>query len=337
MTSVLDHQIVGDLRELLACDAPQQFVSRALIGPVQRLCTRLALPLPQQIAGNLVVGDLDTAAFVLSAHLDEASFSVTTILPSQITLAACHRLPAGFDRADISMIGVRDTQAISLGQAELRMVEGLLIADTCGDIRLGDRAVYHRPATAEGDLLTSKAIDDRVGTVIALHAAQRLTRAGLPVAVVLSDGEQNRPETYFSRTFPHLLHRLHPEARIIFVDGIFHDGLLREGIHGAQPGALVVPHSGDGAGYSVEPDLYALLRDLLVPAAVAVGIDVRVSGAYHSRGDDWGLVTNPRGVEHDAFFVSFGGWGPTPAVRTIDLACLGNCVDFIAFAAEHLS
>ncbi|MGF6884901.1 hypothetical protein ABIA39_008608 [Nocardia sp. GAS34] len=344
MTSVLesDHQILTDLRALLACDAPQQFVPHTLTTPVRDICARLDLPAPQLISGNLVVGDLDAAEYVLSAHLDEASFSVTTVGDggdgSQITLAACHRLAPGFDHAEITLLGIRDTASATLGHSLVRSAaDTVLVAETDADIRLGDRAVYRRPVTLEGNLLTAKAVDDRVGAAIALHAAHRLTRAGLAVAVALSDGEQNRPDSYFSRTFPHLLRRIRPEACIVFVDGMFDQGLARDGIHRPHPGALVVPHSGDGAGYTVAPDMFALLRDTLIPDAAQAGIDVRVSGAYHSRGDDWGMVTNPCGTQHQAFFVSFGGQGPTPAARTIDLTSLRECIRFIDFAAQRLS
>ncbi|SNQ49738.1 conserved hypothetical protein [Frankia canadensis] len=41
------------------------------------------------------------------------------------------------------------------------------------------------------------------------------------------------------------------------------------------------------------PRLFARLRDDVIPGARSKGIDVLVSAAYHSRGDDWGMVTNP--------------------------------------------
>lgn len=72
------------------------------------------------------------------------------------------------------------------------------LALTCGedglragglrDVRLGDRAVYSRYTTRVGHRFSSAAIDDCAGAVIALAAAARLQQAGIPVAVVLSDG-----------------------------------------------------------------------------------------------------------------------------------------------------
>ncbi|MFE3697188.1 hypothetical protein ACFXO7_04880, partial [Nocardia tengchongensis] len=188
-----------------------------------------------------------------------------------------------------------------------------------------------------GHRFSSAAIDDRAGAVIALTAAARLHRAGVAVAVALSDGEQNTPDGYFSRTFPHVLQQLHPQARIIFVDGIFDNDLRRGGFHAPPATALVVPHSGDGSGYSVPPQVFAWLRDEAVPQARAEGIDVQVTSARHSRGDDWGMVTNPTsGADRTAIFVSFGGEGHSPSNRNIDLRCLQNCVDFIAYCAPLL-
>ncbi|WP_225731020.1 MULTISPECIES: hypothetical protein [unclassified Nocardia] len=336
MKAVADQQITHDLCRLLDHDVPHRFAPGILTGTITDICERLGIGYPRIVAGNIVIGDPSMARYLLSAHLDEASFSVTVVGDSTVTLAPCHRFPGGLDRADIRFVGVRDGEYRNLGDAEIRSAGQQFITHTTTDIRLGDRAVYRHPTTVEANLVTAKAIDDRVGALIALHGARRLLELGIPTAVVLSDGEQNRPTGYFSRTFPHVLHTLAAEATIVFLDGIFQDGLRRDGVTGPLPGALVVPHSGDGAGYSVAPHTFAILRDMIIPEAVDAGIDVRISGAYHSRGDDWGMVTNPTcGHEHSAFFLSFGGWGNTPAHRTIDLACIGNCVDFLEFAAER--
>lgn len=83
--------------------------------------------------------------------------------------------------------------------------------------------------------------------------------------------------------------------------------------------------------------MFAWLRDEVVPPARAEGIDVQVTSARHSRGDDWGMVTDPTsGADWTAMFVSFGGEGETPANRILDLRCLEQCVDFIAYCAPLL-
>jgi hypothetical protein len=325
------------LIEFLRRDAPQQFVLDVLFEVVARACTSLNLPEPAVAAGNIVIGDLPKAEFVLSAHLDEASFSVTAVRGDVVSLAACHRFAVENEPPSVTFLGFRNGQVRDLGSGELELSDIGSRCGRAGDIRLGDRAVYRQSISSNGNLVSAKAIDDRMGAVIALYAAAELIGQNIPVAVVLSDGEQNLPDGYFSRTFPHVLGSLHEAAIIIFADGIFQGGLEREGFDGPQSAALIVPHSGDGRGYTVPPKLFSFLRDEVIPRAVANGIEVRISAAYHSRGDDWGMVTNPTsGADYPAFFVSFGGWGDTPERRVVDTRSMGNCVAFIAFAVHEL-
>jgi hypothetical protein len=329
-------RMVGLLINLLELDIPSQFVPLAAFPPVGLACADLGLPGPVLVAGNIVVGDLGSARYVLSAHLDQASFQVISAEQNLVRLAACHRYAGAEGPVVVRFTGVRHRAVVRLGERELVAADGGFSCDLSG-ILLGDRAVYRQDLSVRGTAVSASAIDDRAGAVIALTAASVLRTRGLPVAVVLSDGEQNLPTGYFSRTFPQILGRLAPVGTIVFVDGIF-DGLKREGRTGPEPGALIVPHTADGAGYTVPPALFARLRDEIVPAATARGIDVRISAAYHSRGDDWGLVTNPvSGGDHDAFFVSFGGGGSSPARRTLDTRCLDACLDFLIEAITRLA
>ncbi|WP_280243781.1 hypothetical protein [Nocardia abscessus] len=330
-------KICRTLVPLLQADAPSQFVSSALGARIKAISAQLQLPEPKELAGNIVVGELETARFVLSAHLDEASFTVLDISGDITWLAPLHRMDAQQLPA-VRLVGIRDGVLWAGPGSVLSEANGRLVGRFGTDVRLGDRAVYDTDASADGKWLSGKAIDDRAGAVVALFAAAEMTKRGIPTAVVLSDGEQNVPDGYFSRTFPHILGRLRDDCLIIFIDGIFGDGLRRAGLAGPQPAALVVPHTADGRGYSVPPRLFARLRDDVVPKAQARGIDVQVTGAYHSRGDDWGMVCNPvSGVDRQAFFVSFGGDGLTAQSRTIDSFGLVHCCFFVVEAATELS
>jgi len=335
MRSGSDADMLATLLEFLEKDVPHQFVPLLLFAPVAKVCAQLKLPAPRMVAGNIVIGDQSVAKIALVAHLDESSFSVTGVHGGTATLSACHRFETGTGPFDLAFVGIRNGKASAVGSGTLEpAIEHLRCAFT-GDVRLGDRAVYRQQVALDHYLLSAKAIEDRVGSIVAVYAAS-LLKDEIPVAVILTDGEQNRPEGYFSRTFPHILARTAEKTIFVFTDGIFQEGLERECLTGPQADALVVPHSGDGFGYSVPPELFALLRDDIVPQARRLGMSVRISGAYRSRGDDWGMVTNPTsGVEHAAFFVSFGGWGDTPASRTIDMRAVGHCVRFAAFAAKE--
>ncbi|WP_157227368.1 hypothetical protein [Nocardia asiatica] len=322
---------------LLRADAPSQFVQLALAAQIRKICAQLGLPLPVKRAGNLVVGELETARFVLSAHLDEASFTVLGVSDDLTWLAPLHRMD--LDRMPaVRLVGIRDDVLWMGSGSTLFRADGRLFGRFGTDVRLGDRAVYDTQISADGRWLSGKAVDDRAGAVVALFAAAELSKRGISAAVVLSDGEQNVPDGYFSRTFPHVLGLLRDDCMIVFIDGIFEDGLRRAGLAGPQPGALVVPHTADGRGYSVPPLLFARLRDDIVPSARAHGIDVRLTDAYHSRGDDWGMVCNPvSGVDHQAFFVSFGGAGVTAQSRTIDTLGLAHCSLFVIEAVSRIA
>lgn len=330
-------KVCRTLVPLLRADAPSQFVELALGAQIEEICRQLGLPGPKTLAGNIVVGELETARFVLSAHLDEASFVVLDISGDSTWLAPLHRMDPAHTPA-VRLVGIRDGLLWAGPGSVLSEADGRLVGRFGTDVRLGDRAVYDTAASADGRWLSGKAIDDRAGSVVALLAAADLTARGISTAVVLSDGEQNVPDGYFSRTFPHILGRLRDDSLIIFIDGIFGDGLCRAGLAGPQPAALVVPHTADGRGYCVPPRLFARLRDDVVPKARARGIDVRLTGAYHSRGDDWGMVCNPvSGVDRKAFFVSFGGGGTTAQSRTIDSFGLVHCCLFVVEAATQLA
>jgi len=328
--------MIGALADFLALAVPSQFLPLVCMPFLGRTCNELSLPAPATLAGNVVIGNLASARYVLSAHVDQASFHVIWTSEAMVRLAACHRYVARDEPDQLRLVGVRNDAAVNLGESELIVLEDGFFCENPGGILLGDHAVYLRRVSVSGQLLTASAVDDRVGAVIALFAASALHASGIPVAVVLSDGEQNLPQGYFSRTFPQVLSRISPDTIVIFIDGIF-EGLKREGRSGPESGALIVPHSADGMGYTVPPKLFARLRDEIVPTAQSRGVDVRVSAAYHSRGDDWGLVTNPTsGYEHEAFFVSFGGGGDSPAHRILDTRCLDACLGFLLVALPLL-
>lgn len=328
----IEHSLV----ELMGLDAPSQWVPKVCLPSIVRLAHNLRLPSPQLLAGNIVVGSLADADVVLSAHLDEASFVVSDVSADAAKLSELHRFDESMFPAEVRLIGMRGDKATALGTRSLHTLN--IEKEDDLDIRLGDRGVYGTGTASSSGSVSGKAIDDRAGAVCAMYGARRLLDLGINVCIVLSDGEQSLPDGYFSRTFPRVLGIIPEKALIVFVDGIFGDGLER-GAHGekALDSALVVPHSADGRGYSLNPTLWSRLRDRWIPEATSRGLRVLASGAYHSRGDDWGMVTNPYyPYEHQAFFVSFGGVGTTPAVRTINTSSLMACVDFIEFIVPRV-
>lgn len=324
--------------EYVRIDAPQQYLHVTAIRAVRDLCHHLDLPAPNNVGGNAVIGDLSNARFVLSAHMDEASFNVISVEGNEVRLFACHRYVATEPPPALAIIGTRGGEVHRISVGEARCHDGCITVTNDGDIRLGDRAVYDYPPKVTGSYVAAKAIDDRVGAVVALHAMADLSAKEFPTAVVLSDGEQNVPEGYFSRTFPHVLSRMRSDATILFIDGMFQTSLEKAGYCSSPEEAFIVPHSGYGRGYTVPPLLFGELRDRIVPEARRQGIQVSVSSAYHGRGDDWGLVTNPTsGYERPAIFVSFGGWGRAPARRVVHTSSIENCRRMVVHTVESLA
>ncbi|KDA40406.1 hypothetical protein [Frankia sp. BMG5.23] len=213
--------MLESLVRMVGWDVPHQFVPDMLLPVLTEECAALRLPAPEPLAGNLVVGDLPSARFVLAAHLDEASFNVIEVYDGHATLAPCHRFRTHEVRLPLTFVGVRRGQPETVAHGIAEVLGDSLRCSDVGDVRLGDRAVYRNPTAQNGRVISAKAIDDRAGAIAALHAMAALVELGVPCAVALSDGEQNLPDGYFSRTFPHLLRKFHRSALVIFIDGIF--------------------------------------------------------------------------------------------------------------------
>jgi len=327
--------VIQTLNKLLDLKIPQQFLGLSALNYLQKECKNLELPEPIIFAGNIVIGELSDAQILLSAHMDEASFNVSNIEGDLVTLAPCHRYIENNNKIDIDLIGIRNETVTNLGTFKLESNAAGSPYCLAQGIRLGDRAVYSGKPSIKDNILSCRALDDRVGAAIALHALSSLHQKGIKVALVLSDEEQNLPDGYFSRTFPHVLNRLCKECIILFIDGIFLPCTPDKTESLNQ--ALLVPHSGNGKGYTVPPLLFSRLRDDIIPVAQSTGIEADICELYHSRGDDWGMVTNPTaGHQFPAFFISFLGWGETPALRKICIKSLYNCVEMTKLSVMKL-
>lgn len=323
------------LCKLLEIKIPQQFLGLSALHYLKIECKNLNLPEPRMLAGNIIIGELSDAQILLSVHMDEASFNVSEIKGSLITLTACHRYQETDNETEVDFIGIRNQAIANLGTFKLERNDSGHLYCEAENIRLGDRAVYSGLPLIEGNILSCRALDDRVGASTALHALSTLYKQGIKVALIISDEEQNLPDGYFSRTFPHVLKHLSAECTILFIDGIFLSSLERNERMLKQ--ALIVPHSGNGKGYTVPPLLFSKLRDHIIPLAQSAGIDTDICELYHSRGDDWGMVTNPTsGHQFPAFFISFLGWGTTPSVRHMSIESLNNCIDMTIFSVKKI-
>lgn len=339
MTYLAQNKLAEHLKMLLDVNIPYQFLPFTGLPLITNLCKVFALPSPTLTRGNIIIGDLSNCDFILSAHLDEVTFGIAQFSSDGVWLAPYHKYEPTRSSQSLTWLGLRNGTVVELEDGDLLNIDGRPFYATQGKLLPGDRAVYKQPAEIKNNLATGKAIDDRVGVLVTMMAAQKLLAEGIRVAVVLSDGECGSPESYFSRDFPKILPLLKNTCVVCFIDGIYQDELEKVGISEPPPQALVVPHSSYGKGYVVPPALFARLRDELIPGAQKKGIAVKLTDAYRPRGDDWGILTNP-GANPDiaCFFVDFGAFGngyepPT----TVNIASVDSCVRFITFAFESMA
>ncbi len=306
----MDKDIGLWLKLLLESDIPFQFVPILGLPIIKKLCKEFNLPTPKIIAGNIVIGDIRSCNILLTSHLDELSFGFKHHDSDGGLLAPYHQYTSTKTKPQLIIIGVRNKKTSVIGKGVLIDKNGEPFCQTDSHIEIGDRAVYHYEVSISDNLIRGKALDDRTGVLISLLSLKNLLEKGLSVALVLTDGEEHIPTGYFSRYFPHILAYLKKGCEKCFIDGIYKEGLAPAGIKELPNFALVIPHSGYGKGYVVQPLTWGWLRDEMVPLAQENGINVKVCPAYYSRGDDWGLVTNPTTLNNfEGFFISYGAWG----------------------------
>jgi len=333
----MDKNIRRWLKILLETDIPFQFVSITGFPVIKNLCLELGLPAPTIIAGNIVIGEIKTCDLLLTSHLDELSFGFKHLDVGGGWMAPYHLYTPAKSKSELTIIGIRNKKTSVIGRGILVDKDGSPFCETNINLEVGDRAVYDYPVTISNNLISGKAIDNRAGILICLLSLKNLLDNGLSVAITLTDGEEHIPTGYFSRYFPHLLSYLKKGCEICFIDGIYKEGLASAGVKELPTSALVIPHSSYGKGYIVPPLTWGWLRDEMVPQAQKEDIKVLICPAYYSRGDDWGLVTNPSTQNNiEGFFISYGAWGDRgyEPPLTIDLESIDNCVKFTTFVAE---
>lgn len=331
--------LVKSLVTLLETDIPYQFVPFTGLPVIQQLCLELDTPQPTLLAGNIVVGNLTKCSLLLTAHLDEVSFGFREIDSKGGLLAPYHKFSLVKSSQPLTIVGIRAGKVEKIGTGKLIQKDRMPYCKSESKIEYGDRVVYQFKSKVTDTTVSGKAIDDRVGVLITLLAAKSLIAKKINVAVVLSDGEEQIPDGYFSRSFPQVLRFLNEQCRIIFVDGIYRNGLELAGYAGPAKEALIIPHSSYGKGHVVSPHTFAWLRDEIIPKAQKMNIEVEICNAYRGRGDEWGMITNPVfGHEFESLFVDFGAWGEpgqeVPAV--VNIEAIKNCTNFISFLGGSL-
>jgi endoglucanase len=160
--------------------------------------------------GNLIVhvapgappADSDPLKVMIAAHMDEIGVMVSHITETgflrftNIGGVFPHTLLGGRVRFANGLTGVIGCDRLE-DRSKVHPLEKYFIdvgATSRDDVpvAVGDAAGFYRPFEANGTRLTAKAMDDRIGCVVAIEALRRLDRAALPhdLTVVFSVQEE---------------------------------------------------------------------------------------------------------------------------------------------------
>jgi endoglucanase len=160
--------------------------------------------------GNLIVhiapgsppAEGDPLKVMIAAHMDEIGVMVSHITDNgflrftNIGGVFAHTLLGGRVRFANGLTGVIGCDRIE-DRGKVHPLEKYFIdvgATSRDDVpvAVGDAAGFYRPFEANGTRLTAKAMDDRIGCIVAIEALKRLDRAALPhdLTVVFSVQEE---------------------------------------------------------------------------------------------------------------------------------------------------
>lgn len=194
--------------------------------------------------------------------------------------------------------GLNKREFVELGDGrfsvtQIEKEEYLYTLKTEADVKEGDLVIqnYGPNWTGEkyrpGSILNMKALDDRVGCAVLIHAVNELGKRKIPSKAILTGGEEgvNRDVAWA---------RL---ARQSFRNYCRRDGvtIICDGVDGAQikefpknshvSEALIIPYTSHGKGAG-DPGLFSLLRDCVVPIAQEHSFEVTTLTDYVSRSID---------------------------------------------------
>jgi putative aminopeptidase FrvX len=165
--------------------------------------------------GNLVVevsGPDDAPLVMISAHMDEIGFMVRYVddrgflrvhnvggfdVRNLFARQVLVRTRSGGDRIGVLNPGVKpihiatDEERTKLPKIDEFMIDLGLPAETVkAEVRIGDMVTLLQPFRDLGDVVTGKALDDRVGCWVLIETLRRLERPAVRVAAVFSVQEE---------------------------------------------------------------------------------------------------------------------------------------------------
>jgi tetrahedral aminopeptidase len=183
MTGTSTRELEADLRELVALPGPTGAEDPVAEWIMARL-GELPVTSRRDPLGNVLIGSERGAPRVLiTAHMDQVGYMV-----SRLEEDLAHCLPLGSPQVEPS----RGVLVSIVGEAHPPLDGtfessgddgGILRTDRMEEIDVGDRLVFAQSLRSLGpDVVCGPALDDRVGCLLALHAARELGEQGGNIA-----------------------------------------------------------------------------------------------------------------------------------------------------------
>ena len=241
--------------------------------------------------GNLIVhkkGDGSGLKVMIAAHMDEIGVMVTHITDkgylrfTNIGGVSARTLSGNRVLFENGTVGVvysdRNTNVGAVSGLDKHYID--VGATSKGDcpVGVGDAAVFQRDFFAQGTRLTSKAMDDRIGCVVAIETLKRLAATGTPHEVYFVFSTQEEVGVRGAQT---AANALTPDVGIaldVTLTGDMHEGVEMAVELGA--GAAI---KAKDAGMISHVGLVRLMKKRAAEANIAHQIEVLAGGTTDAR------------------------------------------------------
>ncbi|MCY4466300.1 MAG: M20/M25/M40 family metallo-hydrolase [Chloroflexi bacterium] len=295
------------LQRLLAAPAPNNscLLPGAVGGVIRDMAAELGLDCaPIGSTGNLGIAIGDAAApldLLISAHMDRPCFRVLDLNAGSLYPLCAIRVPGDDYQCGGIALRFRDgrVQVAAGGRLRFQSKSGELRSTfqaERGELRWGDTVMMHSEPQLRDGLIIGTGLDNALGVLIALLAAQRLQEQGASgrVLFAFTDQEEAPPSGLFGQGAARLAGEMSP-PRLGFINIDAHNAR-----HDHQPG-LGASHafvSGDGRGSVLPMDWQAQAESLAAEMNARRPNTVRLNYGYVSRSDDMllNLWTRCRGL-----------------------------------------
>ena len=281
------------ISRLLAAPAPNNscLLPGAVGGVIRELAAELGLDCaPIGSAGNLGItigaGQLD---LLVTAHMDRPCFRVSDLGAGSLYPLCAIRVPGADYRCGGMALRFVDGRVGVAARGRLRFQSSggetrITFQAERGELRWGDTVMMQTAPQLRDGLIIGTGLDNALGVIIALLAAQRLQKQSLPgrILFAFTDQEEAPPSGLFGQGAARLAGELAP-PRLGFINIDAHNAYAG---HLPGAGASHAFVSGAGRGSIVPMDRQAQAVELAAEMNARRAQTVRLNYNYVSRSDD---------------------------------------------------